>query len=258
MPNWIKNKLIVGSSEYIETIIKKYCVYNTENKQYDLDFNKVIKMNENLNIEFSSMSEKGLTLYLTKINPSVKYYGNLNDKILKETYLKIENMLKDHFIIKNKEIIYSEDELNKVLLKYSTQEQKLLDLGKKQIDNLIKYNAINWYEWSINNWGCKWNASDLKILDNKKSITFETPWDPPIPVILEMSKQNPTIKFAFLYSDEEIGCNVGYMLCQKGKIDYKGSFKNKSKDAYLLAFELWNCKDDYTFDETKNTYVYSK
>ena len=40
-----------------------------------------------------------------------------------------------------------------------------------------------WYEWSINNWGCKWNcdANDWQRIDeNTISFWFDSPWGPPI------------------------------------------------------------------------------
>lgn len=40
-----------------------------------------------------------------------------------------------------------------------------------------------WYEWSINNWGCKWNcdANDWQRIDeNTISFWFDSPWGPPL------------------------------------------------------------------------------
>lgn len=46
-----------------------------------------------------------------------------------------------------------------------------------------KYGASNWYDWSIKNWGCKWNASFVDIEevgdDDEVRLTFETPWTTP-------------------------------------------------------------------------------
>lgn len=258
MPNWIKNKIIVGKKEYIDILVNKYCIYDEKFDKYDLDFNKVIKMPNDLNIEFSSVSEKGLCLYLTMINPKVNYFGKTEDKYSTDEYDTLIHKLNNHFIVNDKNIIYTSNQVEEILNEDPNYKNKLLKLGKQQIENLLKYNALNWYEWSINNWGCKWNATNFEIIDKCKGILFETPWDPPIPIILEISRQNPDIKIAFLYSDEEIGYNVGYVLCSKGKIDFKGNFKDGTKDAYLLAFDLWGCKDDYIYDKDKNTYVFNK
>ena len=40
-----------------------------------------------------------------------------------------------------------------------------------------------WYEWSINNWGCKWNcdANNWERIDeNTISFWFDSPWGPPL------------------------------------------------------------------------------
>ena len=40
----------------------------------------------------------------------------------------------------------------------------------------------NWYEWNCNNWGTKWDASNITIEDSTKNsilLTFDTAWSPP-------------------------------------------------------------------------------
>ncbi len=255
MPNWIKNKIIVGNAKTVEKLIETYGTYNEKGKCIEFDFNKLYPMPEDLEIEFSTKSDEGLLLYLTKINNNVLYYGNKEDKISSEEFEDIVLKISKHLC--NKEQLFlSEKELNKILTKYNNEVDKLIELGKRQVDNILNYDAINWYEWRIKNWGCKWNSNNLTIGDKGNTFSFETPWDPPFGAIIKLSELNPNIRFALLYSDEDIGCHVGYMLLQGGRVDYKGSFKNKSVDAYKLAFELWGCEDEYEFDEANNTYVY--
>ena len=46
-----------------------------------------------------------------------------------------------------------------------------------------KYGATDWYDWSLKNWGCKWDARDIDIQEDKDDclyLTFATPWSPPI------------------------------------------------------------------------------
>jgi len=72
---------------------------------------------------------------------------------------------------------------------------------EEKIEKLInKYGSSNWYEWSISNWGCKWNADEVQILQqNESSIiySFLTPWSPPIRIIKELIEtfQNLSITF---------------------------------------------------------------
>jgi hypothetical protein len=44
-----------------------------------------------------------------------------------------------------------------------------------------KYGASDWYTWSVNNWGCKWNcdAQDWSRKDDEITFWFDSPWGPP-------------------------------------------------------------------------------
>lgn len=55
-------------------------------------------------------------------------------------------------------------------------------------------NPNNWYDWSIANWGTKWNAYGQSIeqgFDGEAILTFDTAWSPPIPVIEALRKKYP-------------------------------------------------------------------
>lgn len=68
----------------------------------------------------------------------------------------------------------------------------------------VKYGYPNWYEWSLANWGTKWNAYDIYDCDGTDDCIpqFNTAWSPPVPVYLELSRRFPkaTIK---VYCDDE-------------------------------------------------------
>ena len=45
-----------------------------------------------------------------------------------------------------------------------------------------KYGSLNWYDWSVANWGTKWNSYDVEVLQDDESILyvcFLTAWDAP-------------------------------------------------------------------------------
>ncbi len=252
MPNWVRNKILVGRKSTIDMIKEKYCTWNEDAHALEFDFDKVKKMPEDLMIEFSSKSDRGLCLYLTRICPDVDYYGSKEEKVTKERFDEISNSLKGHMLM-DKELVYNRKQVEDTLEKYQNEEKNILRLGKRQIENVRNYNAINWYEWAVNNWGTKWNSSNLEIQESGRSMTFDTAWDPPIPVLVELSKKIPQAKFAMLYSDEEIGCHTGYILVQNGRIDYQGTFLDQSVDAYKLALDVWDCKDEYVINEEKET-----
>lgn len=57
-----------------------------------------------------------------------------------------------------------------------------------------------WYEWSINNWGCKWNcdANDWQRIDeNTISFWFDSPWGPPLALYEFMNKEEFDVRASY-------------------------------------------------------------
>ena len=49
--------------------------------------------------------------------------------------------------------------------------------------NLAAYGFASWYDWSIANWGCKWDVNDVVVDRNDANhvhLTFDSAWSPPI------------------------------------------------------------------------------
>ncbi len=259
MPNWIRNKIMIGNNFLLNKVIDKYVVeYKDEkgNLFKMFDFNKLIKRPEELEIEFSSKSDESLKLYLTYISPHLDYFGIKEKKMDEDSFDRLLLKCKERMIT-FKDLILKDDEIKELLEKYKDQSlEDILDLGKKQINNLNKYNSINWYDWSINNWGSKWNSTNFMFLEDGKGFSFDTAWDPPFPIIIKFIKDNPNLTFVYLFADESIGSGVGYVLVKNGKISYKGSFEDYSVDAFKLAFDVWGCEDDYKYNEELKTYQF--
>ena len=58
-----------------------------------------------------------------------------------------------------------------------------------------KYGKNNWYHWSIDNWGTKWNAVDTRVELNDGSLyyTFDTAWDCPREIVNALMRMRKTI-----------------------------------------------------------------
>lgn len=79
--------------------------------------------------------------------------------------------------------------------------QELKDVGnvsfhEPENEALIqKYGHSDWYTWSVDNWGCKWNcdAFDWEVNEEGTEIyfRFDSPWGPPIKLyeFIEMSEE---------------------------------------------------------------------
>ncbi len=72
--------------------------------------------------------------------------------------------------------------------------------------------VICWREWSISNWGTKWNAYQTEIehrADGTSQLRFQTAWSHPDPVIEKLSKKFPETVIEVSYADEDFGFNLG-------------------------------------------------
>lgn len=112
-----------------------------------------------------------------------------------------------------------------------------------------------WYEWSIANWGTKWNAYDMDKLDDH-TILFRTAWSMPWPVIEALSKMFPDVGVQIKWADEDTGFNCGEAHIKDGKITYENVPAGGSKEAYEIAFDVQGGQEYYEYDEEKGTYVY--
>ena len=75
---------------------------------------------------------------------------------------------------------------------------------------ILKYGYADWYDWSIFNWGTKWNAYDVtewsvnecSEYTTSATIYYETAWSPATALRLNVSKDYPTLEFYHEFADE--------------------------------------------------------
>lgn len=81
------------------------------------------------------------------------------------------------------------------------------DLGKRERE---LYGLNNWYDWSVANWGTKWNAQHSS-LNHKNTLWFDTAWSCPIPVLNKLAEICciNDVRLEGEWADEDCGCNVG-------------------------------------------------
>jgi len=93
-------------------------------------------------------------------------------------------------------------------------------ITKAESDALVeKYGANNWYDWAKLHWGTKWPDAGTKIEYSEGVILlqFSTPWSPPSPGVLEVSKKFPNLRFEMAYFENGIGFTGGFF-CQNGEV----------------------------------------
>jgi hypothetical protein len=59
-------------------------------------------------------------------------------------------------------------------------------MAKAYERNLKLYGFKNWYDWSIANWGTKWDCYEFEWLTERK-CTFLTAWSPPDPILRKLA-----------------------------------------------------------------------
>ena len=185
MPNHVINRLTFDCPEdRLKQILSEICYDNNSDEDQKgigtIDFNKITQMPESLNIECGSNTDYGINLYLTSINPSVDYFGTekLNKKQLNGILERLHKLNR----YGSYETHLSPDKI-KVMTKYNSAD-KLVQLGKAAVENLLNYGALTWYDWRnrADTWNTKWNSYDSEY-DGGNEVIFKTAWDAPYPII---------------------------------------------------------------------------
>lgn len=105
-------------------------------------------------------------------------------------------------------------ELSSIEIITSDNTQEAMEARKKERETLAeenkeKYGFESWYDWSVENWGTKWNAYNCWTLEEGSGLTiddisdlgFQTAWSPPLNVIRELSRLTGET-FRMSYYDE--------------------------------------------------------
>ena len=203
MPNYVTN---VVYAKNIKKLLSKFT--RVENGERVVDFNKLVPMPKDLDISCGSMSYVTNTFGLEKeryakqskyINPLLKKY--YTSKITQSKF--VSAVKKDWDKIKDK-----------FTLVYGSNFEKFEDCMTvlKGFFNTKRYGYKDWYDWSIANWGTKWNASETRVFD--KGIQFDTAWSCPVSLLKELSKHTPIV---VSFADEDTGSNYGIYEFNNGK-----------------------------------------
>ena len=94
---------------------------------------------------------------------------------------------------------------------FSHKDEKMMEKLKQGIskDKLLNEfiprddDKEDWYEWSLENWGTKWevNIEHVKENENGIEVVFESAWSPPINFYNKMAELGFDIKAAYLEID---------------------------------------------------------
>lgn len=99
--------------------------------------------------------------------------------------------------------------------------ERLLPTPPEKLE-ISDFSEDGWYEWRTHNWGCKWDiASPFFNLDDESliiSMSFDTPWGPPVLGINAISQQYPSADFRLMYYEMGM-CFAGTYKVRDGIFD---------------------------------------
>lgn len=259
MPNHVTNIITINAKpERVKEIL--CAIQEDEAGVGSIDFNKLRPMPKSIeDVEVSSDTDKIIELYLTYINPMVDYFGpkiNLESvdsithfheyTVSGDEFVRIykgfnddKNFNRYNAALPPQKVKESVD----ALLRYESQGMKSVEdiaaRGKSLYQNIREHGSMSWYTWAVKQWGTKWNAYTFGgYADGNNTITFETAWSAPHPILKLLSEKFRNAEFNHSWADEDIGANVGNRVYKDGDIVDENIPNNHSVEAYEMAADI--------------------
>ena len=121
--------------------------------------------------------------------------------------------------------------------------------GLRRVSNREKYGFTSWYEWSIHNWGTKWDAYDVSWQMPKHSgqsvvVKMLTAWSAPIPALEDLCKKFD-LSCACFAVDEGGGFSYVADITQEGhQADYDVHGTKKLESVQSSLFKKWKLEQN--------------
>lgn len=205
MPNEVINrfKTTKGMGEFLDKF------YDTEGKC--LDFNRIIPMPDRIKAAVSGGYQRDAldvyNKYKSVEDVSEKILKKVNPSIFKDEDIGYLNMVPYMSDTSKLIILYSK---NKDSFTADESYQLLYDLGKIYQDNITQYGFPSWYDWSVDNWGTKWNSYGAHVNVSTGELMFLTAWAPPLNIYHKLHEMG--YRFTVSYADEDFG-RAGGTIC---------------------------------------------
>ena len=260
MPNHIKNIIHINADKSkIEEILSAIKADGTD--MGSIDFNKLKPMPEFfLKTEAGSMADRAAEVYLTYINPAVDYFGPKNDVDLtsvesldrlnkytvnSDEFFKIYTLFNDTkrlgqfdpFLVQGK-IQQFQESIERCAWQNCHSLNDVIDYADTLKTAVQEYGSMDWYGWSVKNWGTKWNAYDFAPYSGGTKIAFSTAWSGVPEILTKLSEKFPEVSFEYSWADEDIGHNVGTEHYQNGEMIDCNIPENGSVEAYEMAAKI--------------------
>ena len=107
-----------------------------------------------------------------------------------------------------------------------------LKMPEELINTVSPSEHPNWYEWALENWGCKWDLSAKLVKETETSLTYEfmSPWSPPIAFVLNIASAFPDLLFQLNYKEGG--------MCFQGTTSAKNYLFIINEEEYYEPFDM--------------------
>tara|TARA_B100000959_G_scaffold280278_1_gene341817 strand:+ start:711 stop:1361 length:651 start_codon:yes stop_codon:yes gene_type:complete len=108
----------------------------------------------------------------------------------------------------------TQEELDEYIKEYYGSEKAQSFYGKQVVAQAMTreyasylertYGADNWYDWSCEHWGTKWDASEPYLEDDGWMLRydFDTAWSPPEPICEFLRDKFPDVHISWFFREE--------------------------------------------------------
>ena len=229
VPNYVQNRVrLSGDQSRIDDLLRT--VQNDEEGLGSIDFDKIIPMPKELEIECGSRSHTGFKAYSDFI--SIYVLGQPDGKV---DVFAIPESSEKAFLRERKYI-----------------DEETFAHGKQAYQNKIRFGHPDWYSWRIANWNTKWNACGYESgLDYSSGncLHFQTAWSPPVPIIEKLAEQFPGVEFVHSWANEDLGMSCGRRVYQNGKVVEE--YYPTGEEARSFANSVWGYEDEREANDMK-------
>lgn len=226
MPNHVTNQIRVigGTNKQRLAFIRAIT-----NKRGQIDFNSITRMPKSMHID-ESTDVKRMASAIAGSHMADFFFGDVETVEEVTAELRARGYQASHI-------------------------KKVKQQAQMRIDNKRRHGFYSWYDWSRAKWGTKWNAYSVEMPVERKRqrvkrghkrrethvrayskrvfkkhlarhaasgaelvIRFETAWNYPEPIYVEMARRFPHLEFHVGYADEDMGSNCGRLRLAGGEL----------------------------------------
>lgn len=204
MPNWCNNRLVVtGDEKLLKKFLKK-----VKDKKGGFTFSILVPIPAELNITSGSTVDNARAVIRAEDGDWTEV-----DKFIGYPAWRKSALIEDYM---------PQKEQRKKMLAYM-KDGADMEQGRQSFINEKKYGCKDWYQWSIRNWGTKWDAAESSIEDMLPDwieINFDTAWGPPIEWVLAVEEIFPALNFQLHYDEPGMAFKGVYSCGNNQVINY--------------------------------------